>query len=133
MTDDRHPPRTGPLVLVVEDEPLLRMAAVEMVEEAGYVAIEAADAFEAVRVLEQRDDIRIVFTDIDMPGGMSGVLLAAAIRDRWPPIDIIMTSGAVIPAASMMPERGVFLAKPVCQRQFERTLESFRTGPRTVM
>ena len=93
MNSDRTPAPTGPLVLVVEDEPLLRLAAVEMVEDAGYVAVEAADAFEAVRILESRDDIRIVFTDIDMPGGMSGVTLAAAIRDRWPPIDIIMTSG----------------------------------------
>ncbi|WP_292020146.1 MULTISPECIES: response regulator [unclassified Brevundimonas] len=133
MNSDRTPAPTGPLVLVVEDEPLLRLAAVEMVEDAGYVAVEAADAFEAVRILESRDDIRIVFTDIDMPGGMSGVTLAAAIRDRWPPIDIIMTSGAVVPADAMVPERGVFLAKPVSQRQFERTLEGFRTDPPTVM
>ncbi len=133
MMDDRKPSPTGPLVLVVEDEPMLRLAAVEMVEEAGYSAVEAANAVEAVRILESRDDIRIVFTDIDMPGGMSGMLLAAAIRDRWPPIDIIMTSGAIVPADAMVPERGVFLAKPVSQRQFERTLESFRTGRPTVM
>lgn len=123
--DDRKTLADRPLVLVVEDEPLLRINAVEMVEEAGYAAIEAHDAFEAVRILERRPDIRIVFTDIEMPGGMTGVLLAAAIRDRWPPIEIILTSGAVTPAAELMPERGVFLAKPYSQSQLESALGGF--------
>ncbi len=69
------------LVLVVEDEPLLRMAAVDLVEEAGFEAIEADNADAAIRLLEARADIRIIFTDIDMPAGsMNGLKLAAAVQ-----------------------------------------------------
>lgn len=100
------------IVLIVEDEPILRMMAVDMVEEAGFEAIEAADATEAVRILESRLDIRIVFTDIDMPRGMDGMMLAACIRDRWPPIEIILTSGKLRPPIEDLPVRSVFFAKP---------------------
>lgn len=74
--------QTNPVVLVVEDEPLQRMMAVDMVEDAGFVAAEAADAREAERILESRRDIRLVFTDVDMPNGMDGMQLASRIRDR---------------------------------------------------
>lgn len=77
------------IVLVVEDEPLLRMAAIDMVESAGFEAVEAADATQAVEILQSRMDICIVFTDIDMPRGIDGLRLAALIRDRWPPIHVI--------------------------------------------
>lgn len=80
-------------VLIVEDEPLLRLMAIDVVEDAGFDAVEASDADEAIRILESRTDITIVFTDIDMPGSMDGLRLAAAVRDRWPPIRIIVTSG----------------------------------------
>lgn len=128
MIDDRKAQPTGPLVLVVEDEPILRMSAVALIKELGYATVEAADAFEAVGILEQRADIRIVFTDIDMPGGVSGTMLAAAIRDRWPPIDIILTSGATIPPADLIPERGLFLPKPVSDGEIKRALHSFAPG-----
>ena len=101
-----------PVILIVEDEPLLRMMAVDMVEEAGYVAIEATDADEAVRILEARTDIRLVFADIDMPGSLDGMKLAAAIRRRWPPIEIILTSGQFAGADVELPSRGVFVPKP---------------------
>jgi CheY-like chemotaxis protein len=119
---DQNRPPTGPLVLVVEDEPIIRLSAIEMVEEAGYTAVEAHDAAEAVRILETRPDIRIVFTDIDMPGSMNGILLAAAIRHRWPPIEIILTSGAIVPASALIPDRGVFVPKPYSQGQLESAL-----------
>lgn len=93
MTSNRQAPtERRKVVLVVEDEPILRMTAVDMVEDAGFEAVEAADATEAIRILERRLDIRIVFTDIDMPRGIDGMKLAALIRDRWPPIEIILTS-----------------------------------------
>ena len=82
-----------PVVLVVEDDPLLRMLAVEVVEEAGFIAIEARDADEAVILLESRTDIALLFTDINMPGSMDGLKLAHAVRDRWPPIKILVVSG----------------------------------------
>ena len=128
MTDDRAVQPSKPLVLVVEDEPILRIANVALIEDLGYATVEAADASEALEILEHRVDIRIVFTDIDMPGGMSGTMLAAAIRERWPPIDIILTSGATIPAAELVPERGLFLEKPVSDRSIERALNNFAPG-----
>jgi CheY-like chemotaxis protein len=99
-------------ILVVEDEPLLRLAAIDMVEKAGFHALAAADATEAVRLLETHPEIRIVFTDIDMPHGMDGVKLAACIRDRWPPIAIILTSGHAKAADLTLPARSMFFPKP---------------------
>jgi CheY-like chemotaxis protein len=99
-------------VLVVEDEPLLRLMAVDLVEQAGFEAIEATNADEAVRILETRTDIRIVFTDIDMPGSMDGMMLAAAVRDRWPPIEIVIVSGYRRRDDIELPHRSVFFSKP---------------------
>lgn len=100
------------VVLVVEDEPLLRMMAMDLVEDAGFEVVEAANADEAVRILEARADIRIVFTDIDMPGSMDGMKLALSVRDRWPPIEIIIVSGHVRIADRDLPARSVFFSKP---------------------
>jgi CheY-like chemotaxis protein len=100
------------IVLVVEDDAILRLLAVSVVEDAGLDAIEASSADEAVRILESRDDIRIVFTDIDMPGSMDGMKLAACIRDRWPPVEIILTSGHFAENDVTLPTRGLFFAKP---------------------
>jgi CheY-like chemotaxis protein len=102
----------GIVVLVVEDEPMLRMYAVDIVEEAGFTALEANSADEAVRILEKRADIRIVFTDIEMPGSMNGIKLAQAIRGRWPPIELILTSGRTWVRDEDIPARGRFLPKP---------------------
>jgi CheY-like chemotaxis protein len=101
-----------PVVLVVEDEPLLRMSAVDMVETAGFVAATAANAAEAIKILESRLDIRIVFSDIDMPLGIDGMKLAAIIRSRWPPIEIILVSGYFDPGAVSLPPRAKFFPKP---------------------
>jgi CheY-like chemotaxis protein len=100
------------VVLVVEDEPLLLMQAVGLVEDAGFEAVVATDADAAIAILLARADIRIVFTDIDMPGSMDGLKLAAAIRDRWPPIEIIVTCDKLTAGAAMLPERSCFFAKP---------------------
>jgi two-component system, response regulator PdtaR len=101
-----------PLVLVVDDEFLVRLNALSLLEEAGFGVLEAGSADEAIAVLERREGIRIVFTDINMPGSMDGLRLAHAIRDRWPPIDIVLTSGRMCVRDEDMPERGVFLGKP---------------------
>ena len=111
------------IVLVVEDEPLLRMMAVDLVEEAGFEAVEAMNADDAVLVLESRPDIRIVFTDIDMPGSMDGMKLAASVRDRWPPIEIIIVSGHKRPLEEDLPERSVFFAKPYAVGRVIDTLQ----------
>jgi two-component system, response regulator PdtaR len=100
------------VVLVVEDEPLQRWLAMEMIRDHGFTAIEASNADEAIAILESRSDIRIVFTDIEMPGSMDGLKLARAIRGRWPPIELVLTSGRKQPPESDLPERGRFVAKP---------------------
>ena len=111
-------------VLVVEDEFLSRLHAVSLVEEAGYKAVEASNAEEAIAVLEARKDIRIVFTDIDMPGTMDGLKLAHAIRTRWPPIELIVTSGH-FDLREDMPERGRFFPKPYGDREIISALRHF--------
>ena len=100
-----------PVVLIVEDEFLLRMDAVDMISSAGFEAIEASNADEAIGILEARCDITVVFTDIQMPGSMDGLKLARAVRGRWPPIKIVATSGLSVGAADL-PEGGRFVRKP---------------------
>jgi CheY-like chemotaxis protein len=101
-----------PVVLVVEDEQLVRLSAVKVIEDAGFEVIEAANADDAIRILESRRDIRVVFTDIQMPGSIDGLKLAHAVRHRWPPIKIIVTSGHELVAEDDLPEGGRFFAKP---------------------
>ena len=101
------------VVLVVEDEMLLRMRAVDMVEDAGYTSVEAVDADEAVAILEARSDIALLFTDIQMPGSMDGLGLAHAVHQRWPPIKIILVSGQVKPANLEIPANSPFFGKPL--------------------
>jgi two-component system, response regulator PdtaR len=99
-------------VLVVEDETLIRMDAVEMLRRAGYDILEAANADEAIQMLEKHSDIRLVFTDIDMPGSMDGLKLSAAVMGRWPPVKIIATSGHLKVQAGDLPVDARFIAKP---------------------
>jgi CheY-like chemotaxis protein len=106
------PTKSPPVVLVVEDDPLLRMLAAEVAEEAGYLAIEAADADEAITLLEFRSDIALLLTDIDMPGSMNGLKLAQAVRNRWPSIKILVVSARVRPGPYELPLDSCFLAKP---------------------
>ena len=119
---------TRPIVLVVDDEALIRMNAVGMIEDAGFEVIEAANADEAIVILEGRLDIRIVFTDIQMPGSMDGLKLAAAIRGRWPPIKIVATSGLVDVRADDLPDGSVFLPKPYTFDIIRNTLRELTAG-----
>lgn len=121
MATDSSP--TKAIVLVVEDEPLLRMAAVALVEDAGLEPIEVSNADDAIVILERRHDIKIVFTDIDMPGSMDGLKLAEAVRGRWPPIEIIVTSGHRIVTADDLPPRCIFFAKPYKEAEVMATLQ----------
>jgi two-component system, response regulator PdtaR len=98
-----------PVVLIVEDEALVRMDAIEVIEAAGFDVIEGSDADE---ILEQRSDIHLIFTDIQMPGSMDGLKLAHFVKDRWPPIKIIATSGHTKITENDLPEGSRFLPKP---------------------
>src|SRR6188768_3442956 len=112
-----------PVVLVVEDESLIRSTAVDMVQDAGFDAIAASDADEAIRVLESRDDIRAVFTDVHMPGSMDGLRLARVVRNRWPPVALIVTSGQTNVLETDLPTGGRFLRKPYAAVQIETALQ----------
>jgi CheY-like chemotaxis protein len=121
--------KAPPVVLVVEDEPLLRMLAVEVVEQAGFIAIEAQDADEAVILLESRADITLLFTDINMPGSMDGLKLAHAVRDRWPPIKILVVSGQRQLQASELPSNSCFFEKPYQASSLVEELRSMAGCP----
>ncbi|MGJ4885232.1 MULTISPECIES: response regulator [unclassified Bradyrhizobium] len=113
---------TRKTVLVVEDEGLIRANAVDMIRDLGFEVIEAADADQAISLLERCDRISVVFTDVQMPGSMDGLRLVAVIRDRWPPVALLVTSGQVTP--SELPSGARFLAKPYGAEQLRSHLEA---------
>jgi two-component sensor histidine kinase/DNA-binding NarL/FixJ family response regulator len=102
-----------PNVLVVEDEMILRMRAVDIVEDAGFNPVEAVNADQAISILESRSDISLLFTDIQMPGSMDGLMLAHAVHDRWPTIKIILVSGQMKPSDAERPADSRFFGKPL--------------------
>src|SRR5882762_7116147 len=104
-------------ILVVEDEMLLRMRAVDMVEDAGFTAVEAINADDALAVLESRSDIELLFTDIQMPGSMDGLKLAYAVHSRWPSIKIILVSGQLKLTDDDKPVDSRFFGKPLDVKQ----------------
>jgi len=106
-------PTLSPIVLVVEDELLLRMRAVDMVEDAGYASVEAVDADEAFAVLKSRSDIALLFTDIQMPGSLDGLQLAYVVHKHWPSIKIILVSGQLKLSVNDIPPDSRFFGKPL--------------------
>src|ERR1700688_5303351 len=110
-------PVTPAVVLVVEDEMLLRMRAVDMVEDAGFTPIEAVNADDALAILESRSDIKLLFTDIQMPGSMDGLKLAYAVHQRWPLIKIILVSGQLKLTDDDKPADSRFFGKPLDVKQ----------------
>ena len=106
------PVKAKDLVLVVEDEALIRMTSADVIRELGLEVIEAVDADHAISLLESVPGVTVVFTDIQMPGSMDGLLLAAVVRDRWPPIALLVTSGKMRPASSDLPTGAQFISKP---------------------
>jgi CheY-like chemotaxis protein len=115
---------SSPLVLIVEDEVLVRLHAVSLLEGAGFSTLQAGSADEAIALLEARKDIRVVFTDINMPGSMDGLRLAHAIRHRWPPVELVLTSGHMGVPEDDMPTRGLFLDKPYGATELVRMVRS---------
>ena len=104
---------TPPVVLVVEDEPLVRMTASDELDEAGFQVLEATNADEALRVLEARsDEVQVLFTDVDMPGSMNGMALAEQVYQRWPHVLLLISSGYARPHPDEIPDHGQFVPKP---------------------
>ena len=105
-------PRISPVILIVEDEFLLRMDSAELIENAGFEVFQAGNADEAIEILKARSGIHVVFTDIQMPGSMDGLKLARFVRNRWQPIKIVATSALLRVEDDDLPAGSVFLPKP---------------------
>ena len=100
-------------VLVVEDEFLIRMDLVDYLVDEGFEVLAADQADDAIAILESDDQIQVMFTDIDMPGSMNGLILSSTVRNRWPPIKIVVTSGQLVkPFPADLPEGSLFFSKP---------------------
>ncbi len=98
------------LILIVDDEPIIRLLACDSLEEAGFDVIDAANAAEALDILAERTDVGVLFTDVNMPGGVNGLDLAETVHRRWPAIKLVVTSGQ--PPERPVADGGRFIAKP---------------------
>lgn len=112
------------IVLVVDDEPLIRMNAADMLADAGWTALEAADADEALEVLRAHPEVTVLFTDINMPGTMDGLDLARRVHQLRPDVHLVITSGKLRPGQGELPGAGRFLGKPYQERQFIALIEA---------
>ena len=101
-----------PKILVVEDEPLVRINAAEIIEEAGWCALEAENSADALRVLAENRDITVLFTDVNMPGDMDGLALVECVHKLHPQVELVVTSGKAVIADAALPDAGTFLRKP---------------------
>lgn len=106
------PEKSSPLVLVVEDEPFVRIMSADMLQDAGFDVLVACNADEALRVLATRADVGVVFTDVEMPGSLDGLALAWRIHDCWPQIGVVVTSGRCSSIEGELPDDDLFVAKP---------------------
>jgi CheY-like chemotaxis protein len=109
-------------VLIVEDEFLLRADAADFIHRAGFRVYEASNADDAIQIIETHPDIRVVFTDINMPGSMDGLKLAQYIRGRWPPIKLIVASGHSLPPDEGLPDGAAYFAKPYRLEKITRNI-----------
>jgi CheY-like chemotaxis protein len=109
---ERHALNCKAAILVVEDETLIRLWAADLLEENGFSVLEAKDADAALKVLESRPDVKLLFTDVQMPGSLNGMELAREVHARWPHILLVITSGRERPMRAEIPDDGRFVAKP---------------------
>jgi two-component system, response regulator PdtaR len=115
---------SSPTILVVEDEPLVRLVGTLLLADAGFNVIEASNAEEALRVLEAGSDVRIVFTDVEMPGALDGLGLARCVHERWPAIGVIVTSGRCEPSREKQGLTELFIAKPYASSALMHKIEA---------
>ena len=117
-------------VLVVEDEGLVRLDAAESLRDAGFAVLEATDAAEAMEIVLAREDIDVLFTDINMPGAMDGLELARRVHDCRPAVRLVLTSGAIKPTREQIPDDGAFIAKPYSPETVTRAVQGKTYGMR---
>ena len=99
-------------VLVVEDEPVVMIDAIQALEEAGFDVVDAYDGEHALLRLAERPEIAALFTDVNMPGRYDGVALARMVHERRPDVVVVITSGAVKLGRDQIPDDGRFVPKP---------------------
>lgn len=121
-------PDNQPAVLLVEDEPILRMLVGDFLAELQITVIEAYDVDSAVAALERRPEIRILFTDIDMPGLLDGADLALRAAERWPKLRLLLTTGKRMPPLSRMPVGCEFIPKPYDLNKLGERLRAILKG-----
>lgn len=129
-------PDPRPVVLLAEDEPLVRMFNADALDEAGFRVVEAANGEEALSLFEARPDVSAVVTDVEMPGSIDGFALARHITDRQPFVGVLIVSGRVRPSKEDLPDESGFLAKPYSSAELLQALRTVlathdekRTGP----
>lgn len=116
--------QNGRAILIVEDNGAIRLGAVDTAEREGFLVFEAANADEAIAVLEAHPEIQLVFTDIEMPGSMDGLKLVRYVSLRWPPIRLIVASGKMLREHAALPEGVLFFAKPYRQADIATAMRS---------
>ena len=116
-------------ILVVDDEVIVRMDLADSMQRAGFDTYEAGSADEAIRILEAHPEIGVLFTDIDMPGPMNGVMLAHYVHDRWPPVRIVVVSGHVEATVAELPDDAVFIGKPFQDSELNRAIRTLDRRP----
>lgn len=114
----------GRAILIVEDSGVIRLGAVDMAEREGFLVFEAANADDAITILEAHPEIQLVFTDIEMPGSMDGLKLVRYVSLRWPPIRLIVASGKMLREQVTLPEGVLFFAKPYRQAEIATAMRS---------
>jgi two-component system, response regulator PdtaR len=117
-----------PVILVVEDEELIRLMAVDILENTGFSVLEAEDAQTALSILEARPDVRLLFTDLQMPGALDGMELARRVHERWPNVRLILTSGRSEARRAEIPDDGCFIAKPYWAEQLVGQVQDLLRG-----
>ncbi|SCY04047.1 response regulator [Microvirga guangxiensis] len=105
-------PELQSTILLVEDEPLIRLFVAELLEDSGFKVVEAANATEALVLLEAGLEVDVLLTDVDMPNGCNGFELAHKVHEAWPSAEILIMSGRQWPAQGDLPQGAAFLAKP---------------------
>lgn len=115
-----------PMMLIVEDEPLIRMCAVDFAEEAGFDALEAKDSGEALAILDGGAEIEVLFTDITLPGDMDGIALAALVAEKWPSVRVMLASGALAGLPADVTPGAIRLPKPYGFGNFAQAVEQMR-------
>ncbi|MFC4171238.1 response regulator [Microvirga sp. GCM10011540] len=125
----RAPVLAQPVVLLVEDEPLVRLTQVEVLREAGFWVLEAENADEAFDLLRRRSDVAAVLTDVDMPGSLDGFEFSRLVAQGWPAVGIVVISGKAFPDAGDLPPKAAFVAKPVLPDELVDRLRALTKEP----